>query len=54
VFLRIAIGSRVSQPDAVLLGYPLQEEMSISMRQNDLIHYDPVCLFYVTDCFFHS
>jgi len=49
-------GSRVSQPDAVLLGYPLQVPMSREIRLNDLIHYDQVslctCISMFLGCFF--
>ena len=37
-------GSRVSQPDAVLLGYPLDVPMSRETRFNDLSHYDQVSI----------
>jgi len=35
-------GSRVSDPDAVLLGYPLQLPMARQIRLADLMHYDQV------------
>ena len=40
----VDIARPVTQPDAVLLGYPLQTPMTRTVRYNDLNVYDKVCL----------
>ena len=37
------LGTVVKQADAVLLGYPLLQDMPSDVRRNDLTFYEEVC-----------